>query len=956
MRGREKIRAELAREFERLRRRLGASGKSVPGRARDASKQGEGEERFRSLVETASDWIWEVDREGVYTYASPKVRELLGYAPEEVVGKTPFDLMPPREAERVARIFAAIAREKKPFSGLENVNVGKDGRRVVLETSGVPVLDDRGNLLGYRGIDRDITEHKRAEAELIRAGDRFRTLFDVAPVGLGTVDAEGTVLDANAALLDLLAASREEVVGRPMTKWFAPEALEETVASHAEGVRTGKPRESYETRIVNARGETLTIEAKSGLLSREPLVLITSVTDVTGRRRAEEALRESEDRYRALSEASFEGIFMHEGGEVLASNRAFASMLGYDPSEIVGANVLRFARPEYLEGMKARMREGFEGVYEVEMTRRDGSAFAAEVQGRNVTYRNRPVGVVAVRDISERRRREARILRQTALLRGINRVLRAALTAGTDREVARTCVAVAAEIFRSELCLYGELNEKGRFDTLAYSDAGLAAREVSAEEARQRSLGMELYGVWAKPVLEGRSVVMNRAAAFPPGEGAPPGYPQIVSYLGAPIRHRGRVVGLIAVANKEGGYDAADREDLETLSTALGEALYRKRAEVELEGHRRRLEELVEERTSALKEVQERLSAFMEAAPFSFSLWDPELRLVDINASGLRMSFPGRKKEDLLGRKLQEIDRDEHVNGRVDGYLEVMRTGEPFRSVGLASTPEAGERYLAVSAFKVGEGLGLIVEDVTERARAEMALEEYSEELARSNRELEQFAYVASHDMQEPLRMVVSYLQLLEKRYRGALDEDADEFIGYAVDGSIRMQNMINGLLAYSRAGTGNEPFKPVSCDLLLGKVVDDLKLAVEESEGEVAWDPLPEVWADEAQLLQVFRNLVSNSVKFRGDEPPRIHVSAERRGADWVFAVRDNGMGIDPAFHERIFQIFERLHTTARYPGTGIGLALARKIVERHGGRIWLESEPGEGATFYFTLPAERR
>jgi PAS domain S-box-containing protein len=242
--------------------------------------------------------------------------------------------------------------------------------------------------------------------------------------------------------------------------------------------------------------------------------------------------------------------------------------------------------------------------------------------------------------------------------------------------------------------------------------------------------------------------------------------------------------------------------------------------------------------------------------------------------------------------------------------------------------------------------------EIFERKKAEKALAQQAQDLARSNADLEQFAYIASHDLQEPLRMISSYLQLLERRYKDRLDDDAREFIAFAVDGAIRMKSLINDLLTYSRIGTHPPDFKLVDSEMVLKRSLTHLKLSIEENQAIITFDSLPHIIADEVQLEQLFRNLISNALKFRGQDPPQIHIGCQRRERDDLFWVKDNGIGIEPQFADRIFVIFQRLHTIDEYPGTGIGLAISKRIVERHNGRIWVESEPGKGSTFYFTIP----
>ncbi|MXV64041.1 PAS domain S-box protein [Natronorubrum sp. JWXQ-INN-674] len=291
---------------------------------------------------------------------------------------------------------------------------------------------------------------------------------------------------------------------------------------------------------------------------------------------------------------------------------------------------------------------------------------------------------------------------------------------------------------------------------------------------------------------------------------------------------------------------------------------------------------------------------------------------------------------------------------REEVWEEIQRTvddGETFSLTYRIETADGDLRWVRSEGrghFDDGTLVTLegIISDITERKRLETELKE-------SNERLEQFAYAASHDLQEPLRMVTSYLQLIERRYADALDEDGTEFIEFAVDGADRMREMIDGLLEYSRVETRGDPFEPIEMDAVLNSAVEDLQLQIQESNAEITNAELPTVKGDDSQLRQVFQNLLSNAITYSGEDPPHIHIDAEQRGREWVFSVHDDGIGIPPEDQDRIFTVFDRLHSNEEYEGAGIGLALCERIVERHDGEIWVESEPGNGSTFSFTLPA---
>jgi signal transduction histidine kinase len=287
------------------------------------------------------------------------------------------------------------------------------------------------------------------------------------------------------------------------------------------------------------------------------------------------------------------------------------------------------------------------------------------------------------------------------------------------------------------------------------------------------------------------------------------------------------------------------------------------------------------------------------------------------------------------------------------GIAELESLAASFNT--MADKLQRRENQLEESNHQLENSLIELGQEIEERRKTEDELKRFTQQLENSNQELEQFAYVASHDLQEPLRVVAGYLQLLERRYKGRLDSDADEFIAFAVDAAKRMQNLINDLLAYSRIGRKIRPFEATDASRIVAEAKRNLAMLIEETKAEVVAGELPQIWGDAAQLVLVFQNLISNGIKFHSDVSPRIDINAKDCGEMWEFSVRDNGIGIDPQYSKRIFLIFQRLHTREEYPGTGIGLAICQKIVEYHGGKIWVESEEGKGTTFHFTLPKQQ-
>lgn len=316
-------------------------------------------------------------------------------------------------------------------------------------------------------------------------------------------------------------------------------------------------------------------------------------------------------------------------------------------------------------------------------------------------------------------------------------------------------------------------------------------------------------------------------------------------------------------------------------------------------------------------------------------------------------------REEVDGIPLFELRDGEWENPRLETLLRetvvLDHTVDAFEVV--HHFPTIGKRVMLLNARRIvrdssEEAMILVaMEDITERKHFDAERRRFIEELGRSNAELQRFAYVASHDLQEPLRMVTSYTQLLARKYEDQLDEKAQRFITYAVEGAARMQVLINDLLTYSRLGSTEREPERVDLEDLLQHALKHFDDAIAQAGAIVTHDPLPTVVGNSSELVRVIQNLLSNAIKFRGDAPPRIHLGAQRNAYEWTFSVRDNGIGIEPAYFDRVFIVFQRLHTRAEHPGTGIGLAICKKIIERHGGTIWVESSNG-GSTFKFTLP----
>lgn len=550
--------------------------------------------------------------------------------------------------------------------------------------------------------------------------------------------------------------------------------------------------------------------------------------------------------------------------------------------------------------------------------------------------------------------------------------------AGTIREADRAVIETEDIVAYESTDMSGDaprhfLTTKGPFRDGSGDVAGIfgISREITdrvlAEQERDRffTLSQDLFAI---ADLEGRFVRLN------------PAWEQVLGYSVEELTGRSfvdfvhpedreRTVARAASLAEEENESAAFENRYRTRDGSYRWFMWKSRADVQAGRifaaarditERKLAEAKMEEVNAALSESEERFRHLFANSPDAVIMIDPHASnvawpIVDCNEAACRMN--GYTREELIGQTVDILNVEPGTPEERAEYLERLRRE------GLVSI-ETDHRHKDGHAFPVeistsvislnGRELVMGIDrDITERRRLEKEAADRAEDLARSNQELEQFAYVASHDLQEPLRIVAGYAQLLTKRYRGTLGQDADEFIEYMVDGVRRMQELIDALLQYSRVGRKGREMAPVDLDVAFDDAMANLRAAIEESQARVTRDDLPDVVADRLQLAQLFQNLIGNALKFKGEEPPAVHVGAERHNGEWILEVRDNGIGIEPQYVDRIFDIFERLHSRERYDGTGIGLSICKKIVERHGGRIWVESDAGHGSAFRFTIPA---
>jgi PAS domain S-box-containing protein len=731
----------------------------------------ESEKRYRDILGSINDAVWEVDASGIITYVnpSPLITALLGYSSEELIGKSIWALFAPEDAAQAKELLGISTT----ISLLECNMRRKDGTEFVGQSNCVGVLDDSGTLIGYRCVTRDITERKQAEDALEQSERRYREILESMSDVVWEIDTNHIITYVNQRAEEVLGYTPAELIGMSTRDLALPEDADRSAllleAHHKVDLLDVRCRRKDGSML------SLQISLRPTLNDSGSIIGYKCVArDITKQKKAEEALKASEANYRKIFNSVQEGIIIYdiEARRIIDANSAATEVLNYTQDELksMGLELFDSGERPYTKGEALRrMMQAIEDSpqrFEWKCRSKSGEVIWIDVCLQRAILGGRNVMLGVNQNITERKQTEA---------------------------VLKASEANYRTIFNSvNECIFIHDLETGRI--LGVNQPTLEMLGYTTEEMKGLSIGDISLGISPYTQEDARRWV----------------------------------------------------------------------AKAGMEGPQR----------------------------FEWKLRNKSGRVFWAEVNLKRAVFDG--KDVVLA----------------------------------------------------------VVHDITERKEAEEALAKYADELADSNADLQQFAYAASHDLQEPLRAVASYAQLLERRYKGKLDPEADEFITFMTDGANRMREMISSLLEFSRVGTHGKSFQPVDVELVLQQALMNLMVAIDESRAKITHDPLPMMRADANQLTQLFQNLIGNAIKFRADEPPKIHVSAKRADGFWTFSVSDNGIGFAHENIGRLFQVFARLDNGRSRPGTGMGLAICKRIAERHNGYIWAESEPGKGSTFLFKIP----
>ncbi len=864
---------------------------------------------MEGLLEAAPDAMVVVNQGGEIVLLNVQAEKQFGYRRDELLGQKVTNIIPEGFAERLVSDGLRSTEDalaQQIGTGIELTAQRKDGSEFPIELMLSPLQSAEGTLV--TAAIRNISVRKTAERHLAQMEGRYRGLLEAAPDAMVVVNQRGEIVLLNVQAEKQFGYRRDELLGQKVTN-IIPEGFAERLVS--DGLRSTEDALAQQIGM----GIELTARRKDGgefpielmlspLESAEGILVTAAIRNISGRKTAEKHLAQMEGRYRGLLEAAPDAmVVVNQRGEIVLLNVQAEKQFGYRRDELLGQKVTNiipegFAERLVSDGLRSTedaLAQQIGTGIELTARRKDGSEFPIEMMLSPLQSTGGTLVTAAIRNISRRKTAEKHLAQMEGRYRGL-------LEAAPDAMVV--------------------VDQGGEIVLL----------NVQAEKQfgyrRDELLGQKVTNIIPEGFAE-RLV----------SDGLRSTEDALAQQIGT---------GIELTAQRKDGSEFPIELMLSPLQSAEGTLITAAIRNISVRKTAERY----------LAQMEGRYRGLLEAAPDAMVVVNQSGEIVLLNVQTEKQF--GYRRNELLGQKVTNIIPKGFAERLVsDGLRSTEDALAQQIGTGIELTARRKDRSefpieLMLSPLEGAEGtlITAAIRNISVRKTAEALLLQKMDELNSSNEDLAQFAYIASHDLQEPLRMVASYTTLLGRRYKGKLDADADEFIAFAVDGASRMQRLIQDLLAYSRVGSAKENLSEISSEDALEHTLFNLREAIKESGAVVTHGPLPAVIADQTQLIQLFQNLVGNAIKYRRPEAPAVHISALPEGEQrWMFSVQDNGLGIDPQYFEKIFGMFQRLHKREEFAGTGIGLAICKKIVERHGGSISVDSQPGQGSTFSFGL-----
>jgi PAS domain S-box-containing protein len=916
---------------------------------------GKSEEQFRSLVEQMNDWVWEVDAGGKYTYASPQVQVLLGYAPEEVLGRTPYDLMPPEEAQRVQPLADGIFARHEPFRLLANFLLHKDGRRLLFETSGAPFFDEQGRLKGYRGVDRDVSAREEAEQALKRSEEQFRSLVENMREGIVLADPAGVIQFVNRAAAQMVGLEPELLLGRSVleiTPVTEHGALLSEMQRRLEGAGS-----SYETRIMRSDGTTMEVQVNAAPRNDAsgnycgPFIL---TLDITERKQAQRALQHSEARFRGLVEGTSDLIATTDGaGRFTYINPVFERVLGYSAEQIAGRDGWEFMHREDLARVQPQIMQQMAAgqtslQYECRAIGAQGQEhcllWTADIQRGEDG--NPTSAYIIAHDITARKQVEAETRLNEARLETMERLSQ--MAEADEHELCHFALDEGVALTGSQVGYLAFVSEDEQvLEMYAWNKAAL---DVCNTEAKPLIYPVAETGLWGEAVRQRRPVITNDyAAPNPCNKGLPEGHVNIWRHMNVPVFSGDKIVAVAGVGNKDSDYTPGDTRQLSLLMNGMWSLLQRQRA------------------LGALRESETKLRAFAEQPVVGFKIMQHD-RVLYANQAVSEML--GYAHDIVLGWSLHDVVQIFHNEDRVRMlrvYEELLdlRNPQPVRQLEFrVNTSSGAVKWLMmhITRTELGGAPAIIslLTDITERKAAETALLQRQREESIST-----LAGGIAHDFNNILLGVLGSSTLLaETLPPGHSGADLCEMIATSAR---RMADLTAKLLAYARGGK-HEPV-PLDVNAAVHDTVRMLR-GSQPSQVRLQLHLAHDLWpieADQGQLHQVLLNLAFNAFEAMNGAGGTLAILTDNcTSEDWVcgnsrdhaagdyvhICVRDDGPGMDEATCERVFEPY----FSTKAQGRGLGLAAVQGIVRNHGGCISVQSAPQRGTAFHIYLPRGKR